>query len=51
VDTIADVQQLSGLLAGRGYGDADIAAILHGNWLRLLRQAWTGRVSRDHPLR
>jgi microsomal dipeptidase-like Zn-dependent dipeptidase len=38
----ADLQQLSGLLAGRGYGEADIAAILHGNWLRLLRQAWTG---------
>ena len=51
LDTIADVQQLSGLLADRGYGDADIAAILHGNWLRLLRQAWTGPARRDHPLR
>ena len=45
LDTIADLQQLSGLLAGRGYGEADIAAILHGNWLRLLRQAWTGPAS------
>jgi membrane dipeptidase len=41
LDTIADLQQLGGLLAGRGYAEADIAAILHGNWLRLLRQAWS----------
>ncbi len=36
LDTIADLQQLDGLLAGRGYGTDDIRAILHGNWLRLL---------------
>jgi membrane dipeptidase len=41
LDTIADLQKLNGLLAGRGYKDADIAAILHGNWLRFLHQAWT----------
>jgi membrane dipeptidase len=40
LDTIADLQKLVGLLADRGYGDDDIAAIMHGNWLRLLRQAW-----------
>jgi membrane dipeptidase len=40
LDTIADLQKLTGLLAQRGYGQDDIAAILHGNWLRLLRQAW-----------
>jgi membrane dipeptidase len=40
LDTIADLQKLTGLLAGRGYQEEDIAAILHGNWLRLLRQAW-----------
>lgn len=40
LDTIADLQKLAGLLAARGYGDDDIAAILHGNWLRLLRHAW-----------
>jgi membrane dipeptidase len=43
LDTIADLQKLEGLLAGRGYGQADIAAILHGNWLRLLRRGWGGR--------
>lgn len=40
LDTIADLQHLNGLLAGRGYNQTDIEAILHGNWLRLLRQAW-----------
>lgn len=40
LDTIADLQQLTGLLAGRGYADDDISAILHGNWLRLLRRVW-----------
>jgi membrane dipeptidase len=40
LDTIADLQQLVGLLKDRGYGDDDIAAIMHGNWLRLLRASW-----------
>lgn len=41
LDTIADLQQLADLLADRGYNDDDIGAIMHGNWLRLLRQAWS----------
>ena len=41
LDTIADLQKLAGLLADRGYNDDDIRAIMHGNWLRLLRQAWS----------
>jgi membrane dipeptidase len=45
LNTIADLQHLSGLLAARGYSAEDIAAILHGNWLRLLRQAWGGEAS------
>ena len=40
LDTIADLQKLSGLLADRGYGEDDVAAILHGNWLRWLRKSW-----------
>lgn len=40
LDTIADLQKLMPLLECRGYTPADIAAILHGNWLRLLRRAW-----------
>jgi len=40
LDTIADLQQIGELLAARGYAAEDIAAILHGNWLRLLQNAW-----------
>jgi membrane dipeptidase len=39
LDTIADLQRLAGMLAERGYSEVDIRAILHGNWLRLLRTA------------
>ena len=41
LDTIADMQQLAVILRQRGYQEADIAAIMHGNWLRLLRRAWS----------
>ena len=40
LDTIADLQKIPSLLADRGYSDADIAAIMHGNWLRLLHEVW-----------
>ena len=40
LDTIADLQHIAHLLSQRGYKDADIASIMHGNWLRLLRAAW-----------
>ena len=36
LDTIADLQLIAGHLADRGYGAADVAAVMHGNWLRLL---------------
>ncbi len=39
LDTIADLQHLAEILSKRGYSDADIAAIMYGNWLRLLRKA------------
>jgi len=41
LDTIADLQKIPELLSARGYSDEDIAAIMHGNWLRLLRRAWS----------
>ena len=41
LDTIADLQKLVGLLADRGYKDQDITAIMHGNWIRLLRKSWS----------
>lgn len=40
LDTIADLQTLAPLLEARGYTPEDIAAIFHGNWLRVLRTAW-----------
>jgi membrane dipeptidase len=40
LDSIADLQRLPEILSKRGYSDTDIAAILLGNWLRLLRRAW-----------
>jgi membrane dipeptidase len=41
LDTIADLQKIPGLLRQRGYSLADIEAVMHGNWLRLFREAWT----------
>ena len=40
LDTIADLQNLTGLLEARGYNADDIAAIMHGNWIRFLHDAW-----------
>ena len=40
LDTIADLEKVGGLLAERGYTADDIAGIMHGNWLALLRTAW-----------
>jgi membrane dipeptidase len=38
IDTIADVHKIALPLAERGYSDDDVAAILGGNWLRLLHE-------------
>ena len=40
LETIADLSSLPGLLAKRGYPSADIDKVMHGNWLRFLRNAW-----------
>lgn len=40
LDTIADLQKILDILASRGYRDEDVAAIAHGNWLRLLEESW-----------
>jgi membrane dipeptidase len=37
IDTIADLQNLAPALIDRGYADADVEAVMHGNWLRILR--------------
>ncbi|GAB3919625.1 dipeptidase [Larkinella terrae] len=41
LDTIADLQKLTGLLAARGYSPEDIENIFYKNWLRFLRKAWS----------
>ncbi|MFK7790507.1 MAG: dipeptidase [Phycisphaeraceae bacterium] len=38
LDTHRDITRLSSTLADRGYADADIAAVLHGNWLRFFSE-------------
>lgn len=43
LDTIADLQKLEGLLKARGYSQADVCGIFHGNWLTLLRRALPSR--------
>lgn len=40
MDTIADLAGLPALLSRRGYSDEDVAGIMHGNFLRFLRNAW-----------
>lgn len=40
LDTIEDLQHIAEILSKRGYSDDDIALIMNGNWLRLLRKAW-----------
>lgn len=40
LDTIADLQKMSGLLRARGYSAEDVEGIMHGNWLRFLRAIW-----------
>lgn len=40
LDTIADLQNLEGLFQKRGYKQADIEAILHGNFINFLKRAW-----------
>jgi membrane dipeptidase len=40
MNTIADLQNLKGLLSKRGYSQEDIENIFHKNWLRFLRNAW-----------
>ena len=39
IDTIADLHKLTDHLQPRGYSDADIEAILGGNWIRCLRES------------
>src|SRR5581483_12064880 len=48
LDTMADLQKLSAILERRGYSAADVAGILHGNWLALMRRAWARGNGMEH---
>lgn len=39
IDTVADLVRIGPALAELGYGEDDVAAVLGGNWLRVLRAA------------
>jgi len=38
LDSIADLEKLGALLARRGFSDAQIASVFHGNWLEFFRR-------------
>ncbi len=40
LETIADLAKLPALFGQRGYSDADVENIMHGNFLRFLQNAW-----------
>ena len=40
LDSIADLQSITGLLAARGYADSDIEKIFWKNWVTFLEKAW-----------
>jgi membrane dipeptidase len=41
LDSIADLQKIPTLLQQRGYSSQDIEKVMHGNWLRFLKKAWS----------
>jgi membrane dipeptidase len=43
LETIADLQKMPDLLSKRGYSSEDIVNVTSGNWLRLIKKAWSGR--------
>ncbi|HYV29133.1 MAG TPA: membrane dipeptidase, partial [Candidatus Eisenbacteria bacterium] len=40
LDTIADLSRLPAMFAQRGYSDADVQQIMHGNFVRFLLGNW-----------
>lgn len=41
LESIADLQRLPNMLRARGYSETDVQGIMHGNWIRFLRTAWS----------
>jgi membrane dipeptidase len=42
LDTIVDLQKVAVLLQKRGYSDEDVKNVMHENWLRFFKTAWSG---------
>jgi membrane dipeptidase len=40
LETIADLQKIPDMLTAKGYTESDVQNILHGNFIRFLRNAW-----------
>ena len=38
LDTIADLQKITGLMLARGFSDKDVEKVMHGNWMRFFRE-------------
>lgn len=41
LDTIADLGRLPAMFSARGYSKADVAGLMHGNFIRFLQEAWS----------
>jgi membrane dipeptidase len=41
LQSIAELQRLPAMLRARGFSEADVSGLAHGNFLRVLRNAWT----------
>lgn len=41
LETIADLGRIPTMLQNRGYNADDIEKVMHGNWIRFLREAWS----------
>ncbi len=41
LESIADLQKIPDLLRARGYSDEDVQKVMHGNWPRFLKKAWS----------
>jgi membrane dipeptidase len=41
IETIADLRKIPELLLARGYKQEDVENVMHGNWLRFLKKAWS----------
>ena len=40
LESIADLDKVSGLFQKRGYTEKDVENLMHGNWIRFLCKAW-----------